>query len=223
MLANAQDVICRYHYDPLDRLVSTTPRSDAELQRFYCKSRLVTEIQGLVTRSFFQQDDQLLAQQNRQGDSVEASLLATDQMRSVLQAVKAHGASSIAYSPYGHRSIKSSLLSVFGFNGERADPITVHYLLGNGYRAFNPVLMRFNSPDNFCPFGKGGLNAYAYCLGDPVNRCDESGHISLWKSFKSLVITKKNQCFLFLLLQHQQFHENISYTIFNLIKMYPLA
>ncbi|ORC59035.1 hypothetical protein BZK31_12400 [Pseudomonas floridensis] len=25
------------------------------------------------------------------------------------------------------------------------------------------------------PFGKGGLNAYAYCLGDPVNRKDPTG------------------------------------------------
>ncbi|WP_010202033.1 RHS repeat-associated core domain-containing protein, partial [Pseudomonas amygdali] len=45
------------------------------------------------------------------------------------------------------------------------------------YRAFNPVLMRFNSPDTLSPFGRGGLNAYAYCQGDPVNRSDPDGHI----------------------------------------------
>ncbi|EGH35731.1 hypothetical protein PSYJA_44541, partial [Pseudomonas syringae pv. japonica str. M301072] len=38
--------------------------------------------------------------------------------------------------------------------------MTGHYLLGNGYRAFNPVLMRFNSPDSLSPFGEGGVNAY---------------------------------------------------------------
>lgn len=63
-----------------------------------------------------------------------------------------------------------------GFNGELLDDITGHYLLGNGYRAYNPVLMRFNSPDSLSPFGEGGLNAYAYCAGDPVNRSDPSGH-----------------------------------------------
>ncbi|MFA1026632.1 MULTISPECIES: RHS repeat-associated core domain-containing protein [Pseudomonas syringae group] len=47
--------------------------------------------------------------------------------------------------------------------------------MGNGYRAYNPVLMRFNSPDSLSPFGKGGLNAYAYCAGDPVNRSDPDG------------------------------------------------
>lgn len=63
-----------------------------------------------------------------------------------------------------------------GFNGELCDPVTGHYLLGNGYRAFNPVLMRFNSPDNLSPFDKGGINAYAYCQGDPVNCVDVDGH-----------------------------------------------
>lgn len=51
-----------------------------------------------------------------------------------------------------------------------------HYLLGQGYRAFNPVLMRFNSPDSFSPFGKEGLNSYSYCVGDPINFKDPVGH-----------------------------------------------
>ncbi|MCO8161603.1 RHS repeat-associated core domain-containing protein [Pseudomonas sp. 21LCFQ010] len=66
-----------------------------------------------------------------------------------------------------------------GFNGELCDPLTGHYLLGNGYRAYNPVLMRFNSPDSLSPFGEGGLNAYAYCQADPVNRIDPNGHLSV--------------------------------------------
>ncbi len=75
-----------------------------------------------------------------------------------------------------------------GFNGERPDPITGHYLLGNGYRAFNPVLMRFNSPDSWSPFGEGGLNAYGYCVGDPVNRSDPTGHFANpWKGLLNLL------------------------------------
>jgi RHS repeat-associated protein len=74
-----------------------------------------------------------------------------------------------------------------GFNGERSDLITGRYLLGNGYRAFNPVLMRLNSPDNLSPFGKGGLNPYAYCLGDPINRVDPKGHVSWLKGLHSML------------------------------------
>jgi RHS repeat-associated protein len=51
------------------------------------------------------------------------------------------------------------------------------YLLGNGYRAYNPRLMRFHSPDSWSPFGGGGLNAYMYCVGDPINRVDPTGHV----------------------------------------------
>ena len=103
-------------------------------------------------------------------------LLATDQQQSVLKTLDASEACSIAYTPYGHRPPGDGLCSVLGFNGELPDPLTGHYHLGKGYRQFNPVLMRFNSPDSWSPFGEGGLNAYGYCGADPVNRTDPSGH-----------------------------------------------
>ncbi|QBZ89819.1 RHS repeat-associated core domain-containing protein [Pseudomonas viciae] len=168
--------LCRYHYDPLDRLIGCTLLDEPEYQHFYCKKRLTTEIRGTIKNSIFQHDDQLLAQQ-RHGDKFDATLLITDCQRSVLHT---HGENSqrqsIAYSPYGHRSIDRGIASLLGFNGERADPVTGHYLLGNGRRAFSPVLMRFNSSDSFSPFGEGGLNGYTYCLGDPINRRDPTGN-----------------------------------------------
>ncbi|MFA0920552.1 RHS repeat-associated core domain-containing protein [Pseudomonas tremae] len=57
-------------------------------------------------------------------------------------------------------------------------------MLGNGYRAYNPVLMRFHSQDSLSPFGEGGLNAYAYGEGDSVNRVDPTGHINIGKFFR---------------------------------------
>ncbi|MGN2439084.1 RHS repeat-associated core domain-containing protein [Pseudomonas syringae] len=176
MASSNQAVLCRYSYDPLDRLASSSPVGQADLQRFYQQNRLATEIQGALRRTVFQHDDLLLAQQRRVEGVIETTLLATDQQRSVLQLVDKAGAEPIAYSPYGHHPAESGLTSLLGFNGERRDPVTGHYLLGNGYRAYNPVLMRFNSPDSLSPFGEGGLNAYGYVGGDPVGFGDPTGH-----------------------------------------------
>lgn len=63
-----------------------------------------------------------------------------------------------------------------GYNGQLHEPRSCSQILGNGYREYNPVLRRFHSPDSLSPFGEGGINAYAYCEGDPVNHADPSGH-----------------------------------------------
>lgn len=41
-----QNLLCRYHYDPLDRLANCTLSVQARTQRFYPKERLTSEIQG---------------------------------------------------------------------------------------------------------------------------------------------------------------------------------
>lgn len=103
-------------------------------------------------------------------------LLATSSSQSVLRNVWGEGANAISYLPYGTLCTWSRTGSVLGFNGQCREQPTGHYLLGNGYRAFNPQLMRFNSPDSFSPFGQGGLNAYCYGGNDPLNKADPSGH-----------------------------------------------
>ena len=62
-----------------------------------------------------------------------------------------------------------------GLHGERDEGFGM-YMLGAGYRGYIPSLMRFNSPDNWSPFRRGGINAYAFCGGDPVNGRDPTGH-----------------------------------------------
>lgn len=188
MPKNQQTLLCQYQYDPLDRLADCTVTDQASARRFYAKGRISNEIQGQMQRSVVQHGDQLLAQQQCRDGTVETTLLATDRQRSVLQLLDAIQPGPLAYTPYGHRAQQTGLLSLLGFNGERPDPVTGHYLLGNGYRAFNPVLMRFHSPDNLSPFEKGGLNAYAYCLGDPVNKTDPTGHFpNLWKALLNVL------------------------------------
>ena len=178
--------LCRYRYDAMDRLVESEPFRQSIVQCFFLKSYLVTQLQAQVQRSIFQNDDQLLAQQQRQGAEIQTVLLATDQQRSVLHTTNS---SHFGYTAYGYRSSCGAVFSLLGFNGEPRDLLTGHYLLGNGYRAFNPVLMRFNSPDSWSPFGDGGLNSYGYCLGDPINRRDPTGHSILLKSL--MMFTEK--------------------------------
>ncbi|WP_080427551.1 RHS repeat-associated core domain-containing protein [Burkholderia ubonensis] len=67
-----------------------------------------------------------------------------------------------------------------GFNGYLLDSATGCYVLGNGYRLYNPVMRAFYSPDSESPFGDGGVNRYQYCYLDPINRTDPTGHASGW-------------------------------------------
>ena len=86
----------------------------------------------------------------------------------------------ISYCPFGFSSQPTA-----AFTGHRREQMTGCYLLGNGHRAFNPVLGRFGTPDKLSPFGAGGLNAYTYCGGDPVNRFDPTAR--LWKKLKGAI------------------------------------
>ncbi|EGH71867.1 RHS repeat-associated core domain-containing protein, partial [Pseudomonas syringae] len=155
---------------------------------FYNGEQLMTELQGGRQRTCVRAGGQLLAQQLRGGDEVVTTMIAGDRNKSVLHASEAGQQSDVVYTPFGHHQAVQASAELPGFNGEQPDPLTGHYLLGNGYRAYNPVLMRFNSPDSLSPFGKGGLNAYAYCVGDPVNRVDPTGHISIGLAFLSGVL-----------------------------------
>lgn len=86
----------------------------------------------------------------------------------------------ITFSPWGEASL-SQLKGIegLGFNGQRVDPVTGCYHLGNGYRTYDPREKRFQQPDAWSPFGSGGLNDRAYCAGDPVNWHDPSGHFMI--------------------------------------------
>jgi RHS repeat-associated protein len=108
--------------------------------------------------------------------TIPSLLLAVDRSASVIQRLESGSPRAITYSPFGYH-IGDPGVHFLGFNGQPCELLTNAYLLGSGYRAFNSVLQRFNSPDSYSPFGPGGLNAYAYCAGDPVNFVDPSGHI----------------------------------------------
>ena len=114
-------------------------------------------------------------------DLQQTMMLASDGMGSVI-GESGTGSKSVAYSPYGFQRGMESLI---GFAGQMQSLLPIGYFLGNGYRFFDVVTHRFNSPDEFSPFGRGGVNAYVYCGGDPVNRTDPSGHITYYYGLSS--------------------------------------
>jgi len=102
------------------------------------------------------------------------SLMVATQQNTVLARASLETFITMPYTPFGSGGHEGEP----GFNGDMCEKIALHYLLGNGHRAFLPALMRFNQPDALSPFGAGGLNAYAYCSSDPVNYQDPSGRMA---------------------------------------------
>ena len=191
MSSNNKRLIYSYAYDALDRHIKSGT-SDADVtQLFYCQKRLITEIKGTASTHVFETERVVLAQHALQGSAYTTTLIAGDDKRSTLALLNNSQPQSLAYNPYGHSAELPMSHLMAGFNGERRDPLSGYYLLGNGYRAFNPALMRFNSPDSLSPFGDGWINAYAYCGGDPVNREDPTGHIPFATLTKAIIKFKR--------------------------------
>lgn len=141
---------------------------------FYCNQYLHT-ITGADRSALLRGGDRLLAERPIAGP---ARPLATDQNDSVIHVGSSH---ALSYAPYGFNSAILSKPQLAAFNGERLEPVSAGYALGNGNRLFSPRLMRFLGADTFSPFEQGGLNCYCYCLGDPINRTDPNGHWSIVK------------------------------------------
>lgn len=178
MLPPTQITLGTYRYDALDRLAACTPELQASVKKFYLKDDLVTELKGPQRFTLLLAEERPLAVMQTNDSGPRTDLLVTDRSGSVLYGISPQQHQAFNYPPYGTPA-KERPTYLPGYTGQLPDPITGHYLLGNGTRAFNPVLMRFNSLDTLSPFGAGGLNAYVYCKGDPINYTDPTGHYSI--------------------------------------------
>ncbi|MFJ4441257.1 RHS repeat-associated core domain-containing protein [Pseudomonas sp. NPDC089422] len=158
-------------------------RAEKTIQ-FYHSGRVATELSKSLTRSTFRHAGGLLAQ-SRSSAEASRSIMAVNNTNTVMTKLGNASKAQFAYTPYGRRQAQGESNNSLAFNGEQLDSVTGCYMLGH-YRLFSPVLQRLCSPDNSSPFGVGGLNVYAYCGGDPVNRVDPTGH-----SFFE-VVTPKN-------------------------------
>lgn len=79
------------------------------------------------------------------------------------------------YAAYGGRNGAGANAHI-GYMGEVQEAGTGDYLLGE--RLYDSALRRFHKADPLSPFDEGGINRYAYCAGDPINRIDPQG--SAW-------------------------------------------
>ncbi|MFB7668609.1 RHS repeat-associated core domain-containing protein [Kitasatospora sp. NPDC056138] len=167
----------QYGYDPLNRLLTQRTDGHTTVLHYRGESLAALTEDGRPTR-LLQLGNGAYVAQSREG---RTRILTTDGAGTVHLAADAEGQEPYARTPYGERPVGSAD-SVLGFTGQRSDPVTGWYHLGNGTRAYDPVLLRFTTPDTLSPFGAGGINPYAYCAGDPVNRIDPSGHLS-WQAW----------------------------------------
>ncbi|MFD2643536.1 RHS repeat domain-containing protein [Pseudomonas japonica] len=164
-----------YRYDGHQHLLASRLGDDEEVLRFYHGFDLAYTVQGTTQTLYFGHDGIPLGQQQLD-DHERTMLLLTDASPSVIGESLKAGMREAVYSVYGEIQDEQRLQSLMAFNGESREEASGWYLLGRGYRAYNPSLMRFHSPDSLSPFHEGGINPYMYCLGNPVRFHDPSGH-----------------------------------------------
>nr|WP_233174439.1 RHS repeat-associated core domain-containing protein [Elizabethkingia sp. ASV34] len=155
--------INEYHYNALDELTGINDKNFS-----YSGDQVVSKRTKTSNIRYINN----LAYEHVEGG--EITLLGKDQNGSVIatfdsdkKEINFHN-----YTPYGYTDPKGLEL---GYNGELIDGETGLYHLGKGYRAYNPILRRFNCPDGLSPFDGGGINPYAYCNNNPVMYTDPSG------------------------------------------------
>ncbi|QSZ29625.1 hypothetical protein DSL72_004141 [Monilinia vaccinii-corymbosi] len=174
-----RQILCQYYYDSHGRLISQKIPGKSDHYLHYRGETLIAATDADTKISYVSSGDQHWGQIVEQGEQMSTQLWASDTHQSTLAWLNTKEPSQVhsqVYTPYGFSDTPQSI----AWNGQWRDPVTGWYHLGNGYRVYNPVLMRFHSPDSWSPFTSGDINSYAYCCGDPINRVDPSGHFSVF-------------------------------------------
>lgn len=150
--------------------------------RFYRGKQLQLLVGQFGARQVFGTADLLLTERHIMPGATKSFQLTTNMQRTLILAVGARDTVALINGCYGFN--KKNHDFIIGYTGQHLDKKTGCYMLGNGYRAYSPELMRFIAPDGASPFGEGGINSYAYCNGDPVNYQDDTGHNPLSSAWR---------------------------------------
>ncbi|WP_286914297.1 MULTISPECIES: RHS repeat domain-containing protein [unclassified Pseudomonas] len=177
--ADAHELV-RYLYDGHNQLLASVHNGQREVQRRYLGNALDSTWENTQLTQYLYGDGRAVGEQQA-GKPDRHQLLMTDNAGSVVAEVDSDGARYASYSAYGERPADNGLRTLLAFNGELREEDLGWYLLGSGYRAFNPALMRFHSPDSLAQ-EVAGPNPYVYALGNPVKWRDPTGHYSQFMS-----------------------------------------
>jgi RHS repeat-associated protein len=159
-----------YRYGP-DGRVACADSARGTAYRYYDDGRLYGEFSDDDERRFIRAGDVAIAETVLNHAVRSTWLLGTDPQGSVVMEARDEPRWR-TYGAYGERDASGDGARG-GFAGETSEDGTGCYLLGD--RPYSPRLRRFLSPDHASPFEAGGLNRYAYCGGDPINRVDPTG------------------------------------------------
>lgn len=176
----------QYRYDGHGHLQAREDAAGKRANLYFEGDRLSLAVHGGVYQHYCYVDDQPLSQQRNDG-SVPV-LLQTTASHSIVAESLGSTRRDVVYTAYGAHASDNPPGSGLGYNGEALDPATGWYLLGNGYRAYDPTLMRFLSPDtqHQSPFGEAGLNYYSYVRGNPISFRDPTGEAAIgWSGRQS--------------------------------------
>lgn len=145
------------------------------MKLFYCAGKVHSLKSEDGVRQVIRHDREVLVERG-----ASSYMTWGDKQASVLGGMGPVGVHGKSYTVYGVHEFAAETVGLIGFSGYYFDALSTCYLLGNGYRSYSPRMMRFLSPDSLSPFDLGGLNAYGYCSGDPINRVDDNGRFWGW-------------------------------------------
>ena len=183
-----------YTYDPENRLVGVQGGSFDQTYTYDAQGRRISKATGGTATHYLYSGPDILAEYSlwaapatryTHGPNVDDPLLRTtatgsqfyhaDGLGSVLALSNPDGstAATARYDAWGNVIASTGTIPQYGYTGREPDETGLLY-----YRAryYDPTLGRFTQRD---PIGLiGGINAYAYVGGNPINRTDPLGLVA---------------------------------------------